>query len=484
MDKNSQVGLASSMPMRVSCETGECLARITCTGGKFYRADTPARERNARYETCSDSFEMSIRTPPDAASLLKGSIRILIAAMLAIAAGCATLPNYDASRHVDTTQQWPLTSGNAVRLLIDGPRTYEAMFAAIAAAKDHVNLETYILEEDDIGKRFSDLLIEKADHGVQVNLIYDSVGALGTSHIYFDKLREHGINVCEFNPVNPIKGRLLALNNRDHRKLLIVDGRDAFTGGINISGVYSSAMFSKRRRARQSAYWRDTHIEIRGPAARDFQKLFVDTWKQQGCAPLATRNYFPVLPREGSTVVRAIASSPNSQGMQHSLIYLNLLSAISHAERSVYITMAYFVPDRQTIDALKQAAQRGVDVKLLLPGFSDYWITFYAGRSCYDELLRAGVKIHERRDALLHAKTAVIDGVWSTVGSSNMDLRSFLHNNEVNAVVLGADFGRQMQQMFQADLDASVPVSLLAWEQRGPVERMKEAVARLWAYWL
>jgi cardiolipin synthase A/B len=453
---------------------------------------------------------------------------MLAAVMLAVGAGCATLPNYDALRHIETSQKLPLikgqkgllsraqseailrdlerqgktglldrhlafvqaisdeplTTGNAVHLLIDGPRTYEAMFAAIEAARDHVNLETYILEEDEIGKKFSDLLIQKADNGVQVNLIYDGVGALGTSGAFFDKLRAHGINVCEFNPVNPVKGRLLALNNRDHRKLLVVDGTVAFTGGINISRVYSSAIFGRRREAKKSDSWRDTHIEIRGPAVRDFQKLFVATWEQQECAPLAKRKYFPPLQREGDTVVQTIASSPTSQGTPPSLIYLNLLSAVSHAEHSVHITMAYFVPDRQTIDALKQAVRRGVDVRLLLPGFSDYWITLYAGRSCYDELLRAGVKIDERRDALLHAKTAVIDGVWSTVGSSNMDLRSFLHNNEVNAVVLGSDFGRQMEQMFQADLDAAVPIDLAVWERRGPVERMKEAMARIWEYWL
>jgi cardiolipin synthase len=462
--------------------------------------------------------------------LLRAVLRMSVVAMLGIAAGCASLPNYEELRHAEAPHKpllivgqkgllsrekteailrdlqrqgktslldrhlafvkaisdEPLTAGNAVRLLIDGPRTYEAMFAAIAAARDHVNLETYILEEDEIGKKFSDLLIWKADHGVQVNLIYDGIGALGTSGTFFDKLREHGINVCEFNPVNPAKGRLLALNNRDHRKLLVVDGAIGFTGGINISRVYSSAIFGKRRQAQRSSSWRDTHIEVRGPVVRDFQRLFTTTWEQQECMPLAKRNYFPPLKREGDTVVQTIASSPagNGEGTQLNLIYLNLLSAISHAEHSIYITMAYFVPDRQTIDALKQAAQRKVDVKLLLPGFSDYWITFYAGRSSYDELLRAGVKIYERRDALLHAKTVVIDGVWSTVGSSNMDLRSFLHNNEVNAVVLGSDFARQMQEMFRADLKVAVPVDLAAWERRGSIERIKEGLARMWEYWL
>lgn len=470
-----------------------------------------------------------MRILPNCLSSLHGFFRLVATAMLAFMAGCATLPNYEQLQQVEKTSKRPLikdqkgvlspvqseailrdlqrqgktslldrhlafmqainneplTVGNAVRLLIDGPRTYEAMFAAISAAHDSVNLETYILEEDEVGKKFSDLLIQKADRGVQVNLIYDGVGALGTPRTFFDKLRQHGINVCEFNPVDPARGRFFELNNRDHRKLLVVDGMVGFTGGINISRVYSSAIFgSKRRQARKSDSWRDTHIEVLGPAVHDFQQLFMMTWENQDCTPLAKRHYFPSLTREGDTVVQTIASSPSGPNLSLNLIYLNLLSAISHAEHNIYITMAYFVPDRQTIDALKQAARRGVDVKLLLPGFSDYWITFYAGRSSYEELLRAGVKIYERRDALLHAKTVVIDGVWSTVGSSNMDFRSFLHNDEVNAVVLGSDFGRQMQQMFQADLDAAVPVDLETWEKRGPLERIKEGLAQIWKYWL
>jgi cardiolipin synthase len=382
----------------------------------------------------------------------------------------------------------PLTDGNAVRLLTDGPRTYAAMFEAIGAARDHVNLETYILDDDEIGRKFARLLIDKADQGVQVNLLYDGVGALGTPSAYFDELRAHGINVCEFNPVDPTKGRFLELNNRDHRKLLVVDGTIGFTGGINISRVYASRVFGRRDGKggikRRSSSWRDTHIEVRGPTVRDFQELFVGTWREQQCPALAARTYFPALKREGDTVIQTIASSPSSANPPLNLIYLSLLSAISHAERSIHITMAYFVPDRQTVEALKAAVRRHVDVELLLPGFSDYWITFYAGRSSYDELLAAGVKIYERRDALLHAKTAVIDGVWSTVGSSNMDFRSFLHNNELNAVVLGTGFARQMEDMFQADLKASVPVDPDAWRKRGMAERLQEVLARMWEYWL
>jgi cardiolipin synthase A/B len=184
---------------------------------------------------------------------------------------------------------------------------------------------------------------------------------------------------------------------------------------------------------------------------------------------------------KGKEVVRAIGSSPDEP---FSLIYATLISAINSAETSVYLTNAYFVPDPQLVTALKEAVGRGVDVKLILPGTTDSWLVFHAGRSHYDELLRGGVKIHERRDVLLHAKSAIIDGVWSTIGSTNLDWRSFLHNDEVNAAILGQEFGAQMQAMFDADLAASNAVTLQQWQDRPVTARVKEMAARLWEYWL
>jgi cardiolipin synthase A/B len=377
----------------------------------------------------------------------------------------------------------PLTVGNSARLLIDGPATHEAMFEAIAAARDHINLETYIFEDGEVGLRMATLLTEKQAEGVQVNLIYDGVGAISTPAEFFKRLREKGISVCEFNPVNPLKGKSLFLNHRDHRKLLVVDGTTGFTGGVNISNVYSSSPSGSPKMGAPDVKngWRDTHVEMRGPAVAEFQKFFLDTWKKQKCTPLAEKNYFPQQERHNGKVVRVIGSSPDEE---RSLIYVELLSAIAHAERSIHVTMAYFVPDQQTIDALTQAARRGVDVKLILPGFSDFAIVFEAGRSYYSQLLQAGVMIFERRDALLHAKTAVIDGVWSTVGSANMDWRSFLHNDEINAVILGESFATEMENMFQADLKESSPISVEQWENRGLLLRLKESLARLCAYWL
>jgi cardiolipin synthase len=355
------------------------------------------------------------------------------------------------------------------------------MLSAIGAATDHINLESYIIEDDEIGRQFAELLLHKRSQGVQVNVVYDSVGSIGTPQAFFDRLTAGGVQVLEFNPVNPLSAKKEWLvNNRDHRKLLVIDGRTAFVGGINFSRVHSGGSSVGKAPDVRSA-WRDTHLRIEGPVVDEFQKLFMATWAKQGGAPLPAANYFPELVRKGGEMVRAIGSTPDDP---HSLIYLTLIAAISKAERHVYLTNAYFVPDPQLLDALTDAARRGVDVRLVLPGQSDSAVVFHAGRSSYSELLRAGVKIHQRRGAMLHAKTATIDGVWSCVGSTNLDRRSFLHNDELDAAILGRGFAGQMQTAFTADLEASEPVDLERWEARPLRLRLKELAARLLEYWL
>ena len=378
----------------------------------------------------------------------------------------------------------PLVVGNKVVLLQDGPATYQAMFAAIRAARDHIHMETYIIEDDEVGQKFADALIAKQAAGVEVILIYDSIGGSGAPPAFFKRLTNGGVKVLEFNPVNPLslkKG--WSPNQRDHRKLLIVDGQTAFVGGVNISSVYSAGSFSHASKHRPGGgpKWRDTHLQIDGPVVAEFQKLFLSTWEKQKGEPLPARNYFPKPPVKGKEVVRAISSSPDEP---FSLVYATLLSAIGSAETSVHLTNAYFVPDKQLMAALTDAAQRGVDVNLILPGETDSWLVFHAGRSYFARLLRAGVKIHARRDAMLHSKTALIDGVWSAVGSSNLDWRSFLHNEEVIAVVLGQEFGAQMKAMFDADLAASELITLAGWKDRPLADRVRETVARTWQYWL
>jgi cardiolipin synthase A/B len=406
-----------------------------------------------------------------------------VAAALRPAPGATLLDRHLATMAEVSTV--PLVKGNDVRLLIDGPATFAAMFAAIERARSSVQLQTYIFEADELGEKMAALLRRKQRQGVEVSVLYDSIGSLGTPAAFFERLREDGVRVCEFNPVNPLKGKGVTLNHRDHRKILVVDGAVAFTGGINVSSVYSRGSASRARapadeKERKKSGWRDTQIEVRGPAVGEFQRLFADSWGKQSC-PAAHRLDAAKPPARGDKVVRVIGSTPDES---RNLIYIELLSAIDHAESSVYITMAYFVPDRQTLDALTNAARRGVDVRLILPGFSDFSVVFHAGRSHYRRLLEAGVRIFERRDALLHAKTVVIDGVWSMVGSANMDWRSFVHNDEVNAVVLGSGFAAEMKAMFDRDLAAATPVTLEQWAHRGLATRLQELWARAWEYWL
>ena len=443
---------------------------------------------------------------------------------LLAAAGCATLPDTDAviARHTAQAAQFenargPLSAqknaailaelkrksgdidilekqialeqaiggsalilGNKVTLLQDGAATYAAMFAAIRKARDHINLESYIIDDDEIGRQFSDVLLQQQARGVQVNMIYDSIGAINTPKAFFDRLRQGGIEVLEFNPINPLKARQEWLvNNRDHRKLLVVDGRTAFIGGINISSVNSVGSVIGRTpvSAGHSVAWRDTDLQIEGPAAGEFQKLFMVTWEKQHGKPLAAKEYFPTLTAQGKEIVRAIGSTPDDP---YSLMYMTLISAIGNAEKQVCLTNAYFVPDAQLQQSLIDAVARGVDVRLILPSQSDSEVVFQAGRSHYSSLLKAGIKIYERRGALLHSKTAIVDGVWSSVGSSNLDWRSFLDNDEVNAVVLGREFALQMQAMFAVDLDASEAIDPDRWERRPLSSRFKEWMARVW----
>ncbi|MDQ6681421.1 MAG: cardiolipin synthase [Pseudomonadota bacterium] len=380
----------------------------------------------------------------------------------------------------------PLSTGNAVALLQDGPATYTAMFAAIRAARDDINMETYILDDDEVGRKFADALIAKQQQGVQVNLIHDGVGTLGTPREFFTRLSDAGINVLEFNPVNPLNAKAgWDVNQRDHRKILIVDGKTAFLGGINISGVYSGGSFGggsrKPKADGKNLPWRDTDLQVNGPVVADLQKLFVETWQQQKGKPLAPRDYFPKLQASGNEVVRAIAGAPDEP---LNLIYATFISAINSAETQILLTNAYFVPDPQLVDALLAAVARGVDVKMILPSVTDSSLVFHAGRAHYDRLLSGGVKLYEREDVLLHSKTALIDGIWSTVGSTNLDWRSFLHNQEVNVVVIGAEFGERMRASFDRDLAASRQITLETWRRRPLDVRLKELFARAWEYWL
>lgn len=376
----------------------------------------------------------------------------------------------------------PLIAGNKVSLLFDGPRTFAAMTAAVKGAQDTINLETYIFEQDALGKEFAELLMAKQKQGVQVCIIYDCVGTAGTPEVFFDQMKETGIRVLPFHPVSPLHklGRW-RINNRDHRKILVVDGKIAFTGGVNITAVYSrGSQFRSSRAISSSVGWRDTHLQIEGPAVAALQWLFLDNWASQKAGDLPERDYFPSLPQAGDKMVRVIGSRPGGAYE----IYKAYFLAIESAQKSIHLTAGYFVPDPQIFKALLDAAKRGVEVKIILPSVTDGALVFQASHSYYTRMLKAGVQVFELKAAVLHAKTAVIDGNWSTVGSTNLDMRSFLHNKEVNVVVVDNGFGLELEKAFLDDLKNSEEISLERWRHRPTMKRVKERLSRLFSYWL
>jgi cardiolipin synthase len=397
-------------------------------------------------------------------------------------------------RVLAATGEVDLYRHNATRLLIDGPATFQAMKTAVAQARQRVLLESYIIEDSRMAEEMAALLRAKVQQGVQVAVLYDAVGSLHTDSGYFDALAKNGVAVCKFNPINPLeRPGYWGINHRNHRKVLVVDNEVALTGGINISRVYTSGSTgsgsggstrsggSVPSRGNAGADpvdegWRDTHIELRGPVVPAIAEGFVRVWQSQGCKGATGSAAPPRQATPGQRVVKVLESDPQQPGNR---IYSVLLSAIDASRRSVHLSMAYFAPGEDMVQALCEAARRGVEVSLLLPGRSDFTLVLHAGRSYYERLLSAGVTIHEMDNAVMHAKTAVIDGVFSTVGSSNMDWRSFVANNEINIIVLGDDFGSELERLFVRDLKASRLIEPAAWRQRDVRDRMLEVIGRL-----
>jgi cardiolipin synthase A/B len=372
----------------------------------------------------------------------------------------------------------PLIAGNSVRLLRDGPETFAAMFAAIDGAVQSLELEYFTFEDVELnGRHLGDLLVGKAAHGVRISILYDAVGSIATPAAFLDRLRRAGITLVEFNPLQP-----LSLNHRDHRKILIADNAVAIVGGVNLSTVYSSLPLSKTPPTSNPDRWRDTDLAIAGPAVYELQRLFLESWAKRSGPQLTTPLATTPVATGGREIVRVLGSTPDDR---LPLYYIALLSAIRNAEQRIWISAAYFVPTHEELDDLRDAARRGVDVRLLLPSHSDSAKALAAGRSHYADLLEAGVKIFEARDVILHAKSVAVDGVWSTIGSSNFDRRSVLFNDEVDAIVLGGTTGARMEAIFEDDFQQADRIDAKAWSERSLAERFDEIVARLfWEYWL
>ena len=378
-----------------------------------------------------------------------------------------------------------LRAGNRVDLLIDGPMTFEAVFDALRNARHHIHLETYIFGDDSISRRMSQILIERHRAGVQVRMVIDGYGALQSDESVLDPMRKAGIQMHIYHPFRPSEFlRPWRVNTRHHRKMLVVDGRIGFLGGINISSVYASSSslgISDHAKGDREG-WRDTHLRIQGPIVSDLQSLFVTFWAGiHDEKPLSGQEYFPDLADQGTTLARLVHSMAEAEAYE---VYRVYMTAFEFATESIWITQGYFSPDQAFLDALKAAARRGVDVRLLLPGLTDSWITISSSHKHYRELLEAGVQIFERQDVLQHAKTAVIDGVWSLVGSTNLDHRSFMHANEANLVIWGQAFADRMQAQFLLDQEKNTEITLSQWRERPLYRRLVESMASLFDYWL
>ena len=373
--------------------------------------------------------------------------------------------------------------GNAVVLLQDGKQTFPAMFAAMAQARDSINLEYYIFQNIHVaGDTLGDLLARKLHDGVAVNIIMDGFGSRNTDPRFIDALKQAGARVLVYHPLTP--AAMLHLenpNDRDHRKIMVVDGRIAFVGGINLDRVYENRadVQAAEEGDTKHAFWTDTDARIEGPAVADLQGAFFDTWQRQHGPAMEPRTYYPPLVEVGAESVRIIRSAPHQD---RPLYYATFLTALHAAQHSVDLGTGFFVPTHQEREELARTARRGVEVRLVLPSVSSVPATLAAGRAAYGDLLEAGVRIWELQFTVLHSKFATIDGVWTTVGSSNLDRRSVVYNNEVDAVIFGRQTAAAARAIFDRDIAKSHEVTLAAWRRRPLGEKLYELYARSWEF--
>lgn len=340
----------------------------------------------------------------------------------------------------------PAVRGNTLGLQFEGPATFDRWLEAIAAARHSVLFENYILRDDPIGRRFRDALVAKADEGVPVRLVHDWLGCWATPRRYWKPLREAGVEVRAFN--RPQLSDPLGVAQRDHRKLVCVDGEVAFVGGFCVGQEWAGSPTEPP--------WRDTGVEIRGPAAAAVARAFGRTWAEMG-SPLSSR-LMPdpdERPEAGDTPVWIIEGEPG-----RSRVYRTLTLVAAHAERRVWITDPYFVAPRPVFEALAAAARAGVDVRVLVPAHNNWPWVGSLSRSGYRDLLEAGVRLFEWQGPMIHAKTLVADSIWCRVGSSNLNAYSLLGNWELDVGVLDTDLARQLEGLFLADLASSVEIVL------------------------
>lgn len=366
---------------------------------------------------------------------------------------------------------FPVTGGNAVTLYHDGNPAYEAMLEAIRGAKHHVHIQFFIFRNDESGGRFLDALCERAKAGVEVRFLYDSVGSYNIARSSLQALRDAGGHAASFLPIfNPLYR--FRVNLRNHRKILVVDGRVGFTGGLNIGDEYLG-------RHKKFGRWRDTHLRLEGPAVEGLQWVFLEDWHFATNQAVLGRHYFPKpdIPAGGS-LVQVVHSGPDSD---YKAIRETYFAAIINARKRAWIASPYFVPDAGLRDAMMLAARSGVDVRFLGLFRPDKWVPFLAARYYWADVMAAGVKVYQYAPGMMHSKYVLVDGEWASVGSANMDNRSLLLNFEANCQLFDPYLVAELEREYLNDLEVSVRLDPVVFAARPVVARIAENAARLFS---
>jgi cardiolipin synthase len=361
-------------------------------------------------------------------------------------------------------------AGNSVDLLTENDYAFDQIEQAIEEAQESIWAEYYIISNDETGHHFLELLAAKARKGIEVLLLYDAIGSLRIDAKRLSEIKAAGGKTETFLPVNPLKKRW-SVHLRNHRKIIIIDGKIGFTGGMNMGNEYSGRKWRKK----PVDHFRDTHLSLRGPAASDLAQIFTEDWTFATGETLA----FPepmVLNEKGTSVVTVVPSGPDQKYNASSLVYF---TGITSAQKRCYLSTPYFIPDEPTIQALISAAARGVDVRVLVPEKSDIAIAGQAARSYYPKLVHAGVRIFEYRASMLHSKSLAVDGAWGIVGSANADIRSFRLNFELGVIVTDDIFTQHLENRFFQDFSQSREVRVEDLYQRGFMERLWQGTCRL-----
>lgn len=364
----------------------------------------------------------------------------------------------------------PITINNEAKILNNGDETFEEMLRAIEEAEDHINMEFFIIKDSSIANRIKKALVRQAQRGIKVRLIYDAVGCWRLKSGFFDDLKEAGGKVGVFLPVTiPLFGS--RLNYRNHRKILVIDGRVGFLGGINIGDEYLGLN-------PKMGFWRDTHLKLKGEAVYVLQAIFLMDWFFVSGEELDDRNYFPKQSHCGESLIQIAASGPDSYWQSIHQAYFTSMSA---AKNYVYIASPYLVPDESILMALKTAALSGIDVRILIPAKPDHKTVFWASRSHFTELLEAGVKIYQYQKGFIHSKIIIADDVFASVGTANLDIRSFQLNFEVNAFIYDEEVNLQLKKDYMKDLEDSTEITLEEFEKRSTTDKLVESLARLFS---